>query len=151
MREISSHRHPVSKENPSPEADSRCPCVLVVDDDPESLEALGALLAQSGLKVALAASVREAIRALDVYSPNVLVSDLVMPVEDGFSLIHTIRGREGGSRDRLPAIAVTAVTDPSIRRHAVAAGFDACFIKPFAGAAVVNAVAQAVRQRPHPR
>jgi CheY-like chemotaxis protein len=134
-----------------PEVNSRRPCVLVVDDDPDSREALGALLAQAGLKVALAESVREAIRALDTCSPNALVSDLMMPVEDGFSLIHAIRERESGSRGRLPAIAVTAIADPSIRRHAVAAGFDACFLKPFAGPAVVNAVTQAVGQSPHTR
>jgi CheY-like chemotaxis protein len=131
--------------------DSPSPCVLVVEDDPESRDAMGALLAQAGLKVALADSVREAIRALGAYSPNALVSDLAMPVEDGFSLIHTIRERESGSSARLPAIAVTGIADPSVRRHAVAAGFDACFLKPFAGPAVVNAVAQAVRQRPRSR
>jgi CheY-like chemotaxis protein len=69
-----------------------------------------------------------------------------MPVEDGFSLIQVIREREGGSAERLAAIAVTAVADPLIRRHAIAAGFDACFLKPFAVFAVVDAVVQAVRQ-----
>jgi CheY-like chemotaxis protein len=151
MHEISSQGHSVRSHSVSPEVDSRCPRVLVVDDDAESREALGALLAQAGLKVALAESVREAIRALDTCSPNALVSDLMMPVEDGFSLIHAIRERESGSRGRLPAIAVTAIADPSIRRHAVAAGFDACFLKPFAGPAVVNAVTQAVGQSPHTR
>jgi CheY-like chemotaxis protein len=151
MHEIPSQTHPAPGRGGPREGESRCPCVLVVDDDPESREALGALLAQAGLRVALADSVREAIRALDAYSPSVLVSDLVMPVEDGFSLIHTVREREEGSKGRLPAIAVTAIADPSIRRQAVAAGFDACFLKPFAGPAVVNAVAQAVRQRPAAR
>ena len=151
MHEISSQRQPAGEQKVSSEVDALRPRVLVVDDDPESRDALGALLAQAGLKVELADSVREAIRALDMHSPNALVSDLVMPVEDGFSLIHTIRERESGSRERLPAIAVTAIADPSIRRHAVAAGFDACFLKPFAGRAVVNAVAQAVRQSPRPR
>jgi CheY-like chemotaxis protein len=151
MHEIPGQTQPARRPGQPRESESRCPYVLVVDDDPESREALGALLAQAGLRVALADSVREAIRALDAYSPSVLVSDLVMPVEDGFSLIHTVREREEGSRGRLPAIAVTAIADPSIRRHAVAAGFDACFLKPFAGPAVVNAVAQAVRQRPAAR
>jgi CheY-like chemotaxis protein len=126
------------------------PCVLVVDDDPDSCEALGALLGQAGLRVAFAHSVREAIRAMDAHSPSAVVSDLVMPVEDGFNLIHMIRERESGSAGRLAAIAVTAMADPSIRRHAIAAGFDACFLKPFAGVAVVNAVVQAVRQSPPP-
>jgi CheY-like chemotaxis protein len=99
----------------------------------------------------LADSVREAIRALDFYSPSALVSDLVMPVEDGFSLIHAVRKREQGTKRRLPAIAVTAIADTSIRRHAVGAGFDACFLKPLDGPAVADAVAQAVRERPAAR
>jgi CheY-like chemotaxis protein len=151
MHEISSQRRPAPGQSVSREEHSHRPCVLVVDDDPESREALGALLGQAGLKAVLAESVPEAIRALGAYSPKVLVSDLVMPVEDGFSLIHTIRQQESGSRERLPAIAVTGIADPSIRRHAVAAGFDACFLKPFAGPAVVNAVAQALRQSSSPR
>jgi CheY-like chemotaxis protein len=146
MHEISGQRPRALGQRVSQQDYSRHPWVLVVDDDPDSREALGALLAQKGLEVVLADSVPEALRALDAYAPSALVSDLVMPVEDGFSLIHAIRQRESGSRERLPAIAVTAIADPSIRRHAVAAGFDACFLKPFAGAAVVNAVAQAVGQ-----
>ena len=119
--------------------------VLVVDDDQDSREALGVLLDQAGMNVALAGSVREALRIVPDFSPSVVLSDIAMPDEDGFSLIQALRQRERNTGKRLTAIAVTALAEPDFRRRALSAGFDACFLKPVAPAAVVSAVVQAAR------
>ena len=119
--------------------------VLVVDDDQDSREALGVLLGQAGMNVALAGSVREALRIVPDFSPSVILSDIAMPDEDGFSSIQALRQRERNPGKRLTAIAVTALAEPDFRRRALSAGFDACFLKPVAPAAVVSAVVQAAR------
>jgi CheY-like chemotaxis protein len=119
--------------------------VLVVDDDRDSREALGVLLGQAGMNVALAGSVREALRIVPDFSPSVVLSDIAMPDEDGFALIQALRQRERNTGKRLTAIAVTALAEPDFRRRALSAGFDACFLKPVAPAAVVSAVVQAAR------
>lgn len=117
--------------------------VLVVDDDRDSREALGTLLAQAGMRVALAGSAREAMRVLDDFGPSVVISDLAMPGEDGYSLVQKIRRRQIDSGKRLTAIAVTALAEPEFRRRAISAGFDACFLKPIPPVAVVQAVVEA--------
>ena len=119
--------------------------VLIVDDDVDSREALGVLLDQAGMNVKIAGSVREALRINDDFSPNVVLSDIAMPGGDGFSLVEALRHRERVTGRRLTAIAVTALAEPDLRRRALSAGFDACFLKPVAPAAVVSAVVQAAR------
>jgi CheY-like chemotaxis protein len=119
--------------------------VLIVDDDVDSREALAVLLVQAGMKVQLAGSVREALRINDDFSANVVLSDIAMPDEDGFLLIEALRNKERATGQRLTAIAVTALAEPDLRRRALTAGFDACFLKPVAPAAVVSAVVQASR------
>lgn len=119
--------------------------VLVVDDDAESRIALGALLEQAGMNVALAASVPQALRALDTFVPDLVVSDLVMPQQDGFALIRAIRGPEEKSGDHVEVVALTAVTDSKVRRRAIEAGFDAYLEKPLDASLVLEVAARAVR------
>src|SRR6266436_3458921 len=80
--------------------------ILVVDDDPDGRIALGMLLAQAGVDVALAASVREARRSIERREPDAVVSDLMMPDEDGFALIETLRARESERGRHIPALAI---------------------------------------------
>ena len=101
--------------------------VLIVDDDRDSSEALGALLARAGADVALADSARQAFCLFQERRFDVIVSDISMPGEDGLSLIHRIRSseaREGSSR--MLAIALTT----GDRAPTIAAGFDEYFQKP---------------------
>src|SRR5213080_3777971 len=90
--------------------------VLVVDDEPDAREVLSALLAACGAEVGSAASVREALERVETEPPDVLLTDIAMPDEDGYALIREIRSR--GSH--IPAIAITALASAEDRARAMA-------------------------------
>jgi signal transduction histidine kinase/CheY-like chemotaxis protein len=114
---------------------------LVVDDEPDAREVLGTILAAAGAEVALAGSARESMELLASYSPDVLVSDVGMPGDDGYAMIRRVR--EGGSRfARVPAVALTAYASPEDARHAVLAGFDTHLAKPVEPATLTAVVSR---------
>jgi len=96
--------------------------VLLVEDDEDARELLGAILVQAGAEVHSEGSAAEAFEALGTFCPQLLVSDIAMPGEDGYSLIRRIRALDsvGG---QVPCIALTAFTRAEDRRQALAAGF----------------------------
>ncbi|TMB05533.1 MAG: response regulator, partial [Deltaproteobacteria bacterium] len=100
--------------------------VLIVDDELEACEALGVLLEERGAKVTMVASVPDARAALDNWEPDVLVSDIRMPGEDGYALVRELRAT--GRLRAVPAVAITGYDQEGDR--AAAAGFHACFRKP---------------------
>jgi PAS domain S-box-containing protein len=102
--------------------------LLVVDDDIDSRDLVSTILEQEGAEVILAASVREALAVLDKSHPDVLISDIGMPVEDGYALIRQIRNE--GVLPGIPAIALTAYTHDLDRQKVVAAGFQWHLSKP---------------------
>lgn len=103
--------------------------VLVVDDEDDSRRLLVRVLQQAGAAVFPAASAREALDILSRLKPEVLISDLGMPEEDGFDLIRQVRG--GGLHPRdLPAVALTAFASKDDQRAALMAGFQVHFSKP---------------------
>jgi signal transduction histidine kinase len=103
--------------------------VLVVDDEPDAREVLGTILGAAGAKVELAGSAKAALESLALFAPDVLVSDVGMPGEDGYALIRRVR--ESASRfARVPAVALTAYASPEDARQAVLAGFDTHLAKP---------------------
>ena len=104
--------------------------VLVVDDEPDNRQFLVAAIEQLGATATAAASAAEAIDILQQSPPNILVSDIGMPVEDGYSLIRKVRSSELGTAKRLPAVALTAYASESDRDRAIAAGFDEHLAKP---------------------
>ncbi len=104
--------------------------VLVVDDEPDNREFLVAAIAQLGANAAAAASAAEAIELLQQSLPDILVSDIGMPVEDGYSLIRKVRSSESGTAKRLPAVALTAYASEQDRDRAIAAGYDEHLPKP---------------------
>jgi PAS domain S-box-containing protein len=114
--------------------------VLLVEDDPDARELVGAVLVDAG---AVVKSVSSAAAALDVFStfrPQLLVSDIAMPDEDGYSLIRRIRAldpKQGGS---IPSIALTAHTRAEDRTKALAAGFTTHIGKPVNPADLVAAL-----------
>jgi PAS domain S-box-containing protein len=132
--------------SPSPGAPG-CPGVrvLLVDDEPDARELLAAVLEHHGAVVRAAATVPEALRALDEAVPDVLVSDLAMPVLDGFELIRRVRARAPKRAGRLPAIALSAHADARSRRRALEEGFDAYLTKPAEGSELAGAIAGLVR------
>jgi signal transduction histidine kinase/ActR/RegA family two-component response regulator len=104
--------------------------VLLVEDDGDSREALEIALEENGVRVRVADSVRQALEAYDARPPDVLVSDIGMPGEDGYALIRAIREREDGTRRRTLAIAITGFASRSDHDAALRAGFDAHVGKP---------------------
>jgi PAS domain S-box-containing protein len=103
--------------------------VLVVDDEPDAREIIKRMLMKCQAKVTVAASAREALEALDLQRPHVLISDIGMPGLDGYELIRAVRSRGCSARD-VPAIALTAFARTEDRRRALMAGFQIHVAKP---------------------
>jgi len=120
--------------------------VLVVDDDPDMRDALQFVLEYYGAEVTLAASVAEAVAALLRSRPDVLLSDLAMPGENGFDLMLQMAARQGKSAP--PAAALTAYARDEDREKALAAGFLMHLAKPIAPDALVAAVARLAGRPP---
>ena len=116
--------------------------VLVVDDDTDSRTVVCELLENHGASVATAGSTKDALARFRQLRPDVLVSDIAMPVEDGYALIRRIRGlgvHEGGGT---PAIALTAYVREEDAAAALGAGYDRHVRKPVIFADLINAVAE---------
>ena len=118
---------PLSKAAEPSLADVR---VLLVDDDEDTLQVLSVMLGDSGAKVQTASSAAAALEILQWYRPDVLVSDLAMPKEDGYSLISKIRSLETEREGRLPAVALTSHVRVEDRTRALSAGFNMFVPKP---------------------
>lgn len=104
--------------------------VLVVDDEPDSRTIVARLLESRSAKVTAVGSVRAALSELATLHPDVIVSDIGMPDEDGYHLIRTVRSRENGTGRSTPAIALTAYARGEDRDAALAAGFNEHLSKP---------------------
>lgn len=104
--------------------------VLVVDDDAEALALMQTVLQYAGALVTVVSSARDALRNLQRVTPDVLVSDISMPLENGYWLVREVRARERITGHRLPVIAITAHTDAHGPDRTLAAGFDAHVRKP---------------------
>lgn len=116
--------------------------ILVVDDEADARDLLGFLLEQQGAKITIAHSAADARSKLAVMQPNILISDLGMPGEDGFQLIRQLRAQGWNT----PAIAVTAYAREEDRQAALAAGFQAHVTKPIEPTELFKAIRSAVHQ-----
>jgi len=124
--------------------------VLVVDDDPHALDFVRSALEQSGATVATAISAREARARFAVAPPDVIVSDVVMPDEDGFQLIRDIRQLERGLGRETPAAALTALARTDDRRKVLTAGFQMHAAKPIDPSELVIMVERLAHKRRKP-
>ncbi|MEW6495655.1 MAG: ATP-binding protein [Cyanobacteriota bacterium] len=115
--------------------------VLVVDDCVDTLELIGFILEQCKVQVTTATSAGEAFNAIAKLKPDVLISDIGMPEEDGYSLIARVRNLEPGQVTQIPAIALTAFAREEERNRALNAGFQMHISKPVELAQLVTAVA----------
>jgi CheY-like chemotaxis protein len=114
--------------------------VLLVDDDKEARDTLRAVLEAAGASVADADSARAALHSLHASWPDVLLSDIAMPGEDGYELISRVTALARQRRVPLRSIALTAFARESDRALALGAGFDAHLSKPVGVDALVEAV-----------
>ncbi len=115
--------------------------VLLVDDDADTLQILSVMLADSKATVQTAASVSEALEVLEWYKPDVVVSDLAMPNEDGYSLIKRLRALEAGCERQTPALALTSYVRVEDRARALSAGFNMFVPKPVQPDELIAAIA----------
>jgi signal transduction histidine kinase/CheY-like chemotaxis protein len=104
--------------------------VLFVEDEPAISAVVTMALESQGAHVTAAASVKEALERLAEALPDVLLSDIAMPGEDGYSLIRKVRGLAADRGGKLPAAALTAHVRPEDRIRALQAGFHAHIRKP---------------------
>ncbi|QQS47389.1 MAG: PAS domain S-box protein [Acidobacteriota bacterium] len=116
--------------------------VLVVEDDHDTREILSVMLTRYGTEVRTAASAAEAVEIFSNWKPDVLVSDIGMPVEDGYSLIKRIREMPEEDGGQVPAIALTAFAGVQDKELALAAGFQVHLSKPVEPVALAKAVAR---------
>lgn len=130
---------------PPSDADLSAVRVLVVDDDRDAVALVERTLRKYGAEVVTAASAGEAVERLSEKQFDVLLSDISMPDEDGYSLIRRVREREQG-RLRMPAAALTALAGAADRERALAAGFDLHLAKPIEPAKLPTVIADLVRR-----
>jgi CheY-like chemotaxis protein len=112
-----------------------------VDDEPDSRELVGTILEECNAEVLAAASVEEALRHLETFPADLLISDIAMPERDGYDLIRTLRERARPDGVRLPAVALTAHARAEDRRRSFQAGFDLHVVKPVDPAELLGVVA----------
>ncbi len=104
--------------------------VLVVDDEADARELLTAVLTSYGAAVRTAASVEDGLRLLRQQIPDVLVSDIGLPNEDGYALIRRVRALAEDEGGNVPAAALTAYASAEDHRRALSAGFQVHVTKP---------------------
>jgi len=118
--------------------------VLVVDDEQDARELLQVVLEACGVEVRLAGSAASAMEQLQSFQPDVIISDIGMPNEDGYSFIQKVRTSPTESVRRIPAIALTAYATAEDRSRALLAGFNLHTTKPADPGALVTMVADLV-------
>lgn len=126
------HFDPSSTASEMPRRDLEGVKVLVVEDEADTREFLNFVLRQYGATTTITASVAEALEQLPDVQPHLLISDIGMPEQDGYTLIHQVRLSEEKNKNKtyLPAIALTAYSSLDDQRKALSAGFDAHLSKP---------------------
>jgi len=115
--------------------------VLVVDDEADTRELIGEVLRECGSEVITSRSAAEALQALEQHRPDILISDLGMPDEDGYSLIEKIRALPSDRGGDIPAAALTAYARAEDRMRVLRSGFQFHLPKPVDSAELVTVVA----------
>jgi CheY-like chemotaxis protein len=113
--------------------------VLLVEDEPDARELLALTLECSGAKVRAFESAQEALSNLHQFKPDVLLSDIGLPVESGYDLIRKVRSLSSDARN-IPAVALTAFATEKDRELALAAGFQVHLAKPVDPGVLVEAI-----------
>ena len=120
--------------------------VLIVDDDSDTLTLMTTALTRRHANVTAVTSAGEAIQAISRKRPDVLVSDIAMPDEDGYGLIEKVRLLENGTTQTIPAVAITAYAKEEDRERALSAGFQIYLAKPVELTELISVVARAAKR-----
>lgn len=120
--------------------------VLLVDDDTDTLKLMTTALTRRHAIVTAVSSAGEAIQAIRRRRPDVLVSDIAMPGEDGYGLIEKVRSLENNETETIPAVAITAYAKEEDRQRALSSGFQIYLAKPVELTELISVVARAARR-----
>lgn len=115
--------------------------ILIVDDEPDTLDLITVELAQHGAKITGVTGAEDALKALERNQFDLLISDIGMPKIDGYDLIRRIRQEEAGKDRRIPAVALTAYARIQDRMQAIVAGYSTHIAKPVDANELVTIVA----------
>ena len=118
--------------------------ILVVDDDPDTRDLVTTILTRCGSEVRCSESAADALMAFQEWSPDLLVSDIGMPEEDGYGLIRKLRKLKSKRARRIPALALTAYATDEDRSLALSAGFQMHLPKPIEPENLVSSIAAAL-------
>ncbi len=130
----------VSPQDSLPRYDLHHLKILLVEDGERTQLALAQLLATQGAIVQAEASAQEALATFQTFSPDIIVSDIAMPQEDGHSFIRKIRALSPEKGGNTPAIALTAYAEPHDRDRAFASGFQEYLHKPVDAGVLADAI-----------
>lgn len=121
--------------------------LLVVDDDTDARNLLSIILSQCGAKVTTVANAADALDSLKQLRPDLMISDIEMPREDGYDLIYKVRSSPNESIARIPALALSAHARAEDQLRALSTGYDAHVAKPVEPYELVAVIARLIR--PH--
>jgi two-component system CheB/CheR fusion protein len=125
--------------------------VLIVEDDPSSRDVLTDILRFRSAEVMAVSSAAEVMEALQDFHPDVMLCDVAMPGEDGYSLMRRVRSLEPEKGGSIPAVALTALATKRDRRRALTAGFHLHVAKPTPASELCQAVRDVYDQAHQPR
>jgi hypothetical protein len=117
---------------------------LVVDDEPDSRELVATIIKRWGGQVRCSQSAADALRAFKEWEPDLLISDLAMPEEDGFTLLKKLRKLRSKRAKQIPAVALSAYASDEDRSIALAEGFQMHLPKPIEPENLVSSIAAAL-------
>lgn len=120
--------------------------ILVVENDPDNRILYTCLLESVGAEVAVTSSVCEAFTILTQFTPDILISEIAIPNEDGYTFLRKLRALEAESGQFLPAIAVSGYIQGNDDLLALAAGFQKWLPKPIDLDHLINTIAQVIQQ-----
>ena len=120
--------------------------VLLVDDEADSLEILKLVLSQNGAEVKAQTSARAALEVIENWLPDVIVSDIAMPEEDGYSFIKKLRALPPERGGTIPAVALTAYVGIKERTQVLSNGFQMYVPKPVEPNELIEAIANFMKE-----
>ncbi|HEY8562874.1 MAG TPA: ATP-binding protein [Pyrinomonadaceae bacterium] len=119
--------------------------ILVVDDEADARTLLCTILERCGAEVQTAENAAQALALIEEFGPDIMVSDIGMPDEDGYDLIRKLRDKERGTGKRLPAVALTAFARTEDRLKALSGGFNMHIPKPVEPAELIVVISNLLK------
>ena len=121
--------------------------ILVIDDEADSRDLMSAILTRSGAVVKCCESTAAGLKAFREWKPDLLVSDIGIPVEDGYELIRKLRKLRLKAAREAPAIALTAYATKEDKARALASGFQVHIPKPIEPASLIRSIASLMKRK----